>query len=163
MKPDKQNYLDILYILLHIVANLCEISLHALGVLIVDDVYQFAEFFAYLCHLSAGVRVEQYLLQQIVVLVEHSFGYAKMALECCARRILMLHDGREDKGAYERRTERIGHRFVMLLECVLVDVETESGVEVLKEYATHIVASVMMMAFSSDSCPRLANVGPNIG
>ena len=100
-----QAYLYILYILLHVVANLCKISLHTLGILIVDDVNQFAEFFAYLCHLSAGVRVEQNFLKQIVVLVEHSFGYAKMALECCARRILMLHDGREDEGADEWCTQ----------------------------------------------------------
>ena len=51
MKPDKQNYLDILYILLHIVANLSKISLHTLGVLIVNDVYKLAKLVANLSNL----------------------------------------------------------------------------------------------------------------
>ena len=80
MKLNKLHYLDILYILLHIVANLSKISLHTLGVLIVDDVYKLAKLVANLSHLCTGVWVEQYLLKQIVVLVEHPFCYTHCLL-----------------------------------------------------------------------------------
>ena len=52
----------------------------------------------------------------------------------------MLHDGGEDEGRHERYRQRVGHRLVVLLEGVLIDVKTELLVEVLEEDAPHVVA-----------------------
>ena len=111
--------LDILF---HVVAYLGEILLHALGILVVNDVEQFFQLCAYLCHRVVGVGVEQNLLQQEIVLVEHALGYLHVALEGGAWRVLVLHDSRKGEGADERDAQRVGHGAVVLLERVLVDV-----------------------------------------
>ena len=52
----------------------------------------------------------------------------------------MLHDGGEDERAHEGDAERVGHGLVVLLEGVLIDVESQLLVEVLEEDAAHVVA-----------------------
>ena len=135
------------YVRAEIVADLREICLHAVGILVVDDFEKFLQLGANLRDLVVGVGVEQDFLEQVVVLVEHALGNTHVALEGCSRCVLMLHDGGKDEGRDEGNRQRVGHRAVVLLEGVLVDVQ----------------AQLMMMAFSSESCCRLAKVGPNIG
>ena len=91
---------------------------------------------------SAGVGVEEYLLQEEVVLVEHSLGDAHVSLECCSRRVLVFHYGGEDEGADEWYGEGVCDGAVVFLEGVLVDVESQFGVEVLEEEPPYEVALV---------------------
>ena len=51
----------------------------------------------------------------------------------------MLHHSGKNKSGHERNTQRIGHRLVVLLEGILVDVESQLLIEVLEEDASHIV------------------------
>ena len=71
----------------------------------VDDVKQFLEFIAYLCHLIARVGVEQDFLQQIVILVEHTLGNAHVTLEGRTRSVLMLHHGSKHECADKGNTQ----------------------------------------------------------
>ena len=87
-----------------------------------------------------SVGIEQDLLQEVVVFVKHALGNAHMALEGGARSILMLHHCSKDEGRHERNGERIGHRLIVLLERVFIDVESQALIEVLEENAAHIVA-----------------------
>lgn len=61
-----------LYIVFHIAPYLGEISLHGSTVLAVYDVEQLMQLLANMCHLVVRIRVEEYLLQQVIVFVEHS-------------------------------------------------------------------------------------------
>ena len=87
------------------IADFLKIQLHAITILMVDDIKQFLEFITYLCHLIARVGVEQDFLQQIVILVEHALGYTHVALEGSSWSILMLHDGSKDECADKRNTQ----------------------------------------------------------
>ena len=127
------------YIAAHIVADLRQIALHALGILLVDDFEQFLQLRTNLRDLIVGIGVEEDFLQQVVILVEHALGNAHVTLEGGARRVLMLHDGSKDEGGDEGDGERVGHRLVVLLEGVLIDVESQPLVEVLEEDAPHVV------------------------
>lgn len=51
-----------------VVPDFCQITLHTVGVLMVNDVEKLSQLFANLRHLVVRVRVEQNLLQQIIVL-----------------------------------------------------------------------------------------------
>ncbi len=123
-----------------VVANLLQVGLHAVAILLVDDFEQLLQLGTYLADLVVGVGVEEYFLQQVVVFVEHALGNSHVALEGGARRVLMLHDGGKDEGGNEGDGERVGHRLVVLLERVFVDVQPKPLVEVLEEDAPHVVA-----------------------
>ena len=127
-------------LLAHVVANLCEVALHAVGILVVDDFEQLLQLGAYLAHLVVGVGVEEYFLQQVVVFAEHALGNAHVALEGGAGSVLRFHDGCEDEGGDEGNGERIGDGLVVLEEGVLVDVESQPLVEVAEEDAPDVVA-----------------------
>ena len=51
----------------------------------------------------------------------------------------MLHHGGKDKRRDKRYAQRVGHSLVVLLEGVLVDVQSQLLVQVLEEDASHIV------------------------
>lgn len=147
----------------YIVAYLCEIGFHSLAVTAVDDVEKLLELVAYLRHLVVGVGVEQYLLQQIVVLAKHSAGYRHVPLERCAGRVLMLHDCSKDESADKRNAKRIGNRTVVLVESVFVDVQSERGVELPEERLSLDAALAddygVLVTELAEVCER----GPNMG
>lgn len=70
-----------LYVALYVVAYLGEVALHAFGILVVDNLEQLLQLSADLRHLVVGVGIEEYFLQQIVILIEHALGNAHVALE----------------------------------------------------------------------------------
>ena len=87
-----------LYIALHVIANLREIALHALSILVVDDLQKFLQLRTDLTHLVVGIGVEEDFLQQVVILVQHTLGNAHVTLEGGSWCILMLHHSRKDEG-----------------------------------------------------------------
>ena len=52
----------------------------------------------------------------------------------------MLHDCTEDKGTHEGNRETVGHGLVMLLEGILMHMQSQAPIEVEEEDAPHIVA-----------------------
>ncbi len=128
------------YVPPHVASYFREIGFDAGSVFPVDDAKQLFKFVAYLCHLFAGIGVEEDFLQQIVVFVEHPFGYLHVPLERGAGRILMLHHGGEHECAHERDAQRVGHGAVVLIEGVLVNVQVEPAVQVFEEDAPHVVS-----------------------
>ena len=125
-----------------VVADLREIAFHAVGIFVVDDFQQLFQLGAYLGHVLRGVGVEEHFLQQVVVFVEHALGDAHVALEGGSGCILMLHHGRKDERGDEGDGQRVSHRAVVFFEGVFVDVESQTGVEVLEEDAADEVALV---------------------
>ena len=85
------------------------------------------------------VWVEEDFLQQVIIFVEHALGYLHVALEGGARSILVLHHCRKGKGAHERNTQRVSHRLVVLIKCILMQTQPQLLVEVLEEYLAHVV------------------------
>ena len=63
-----------------------------------------------------------------------------MSLEGGTGGVLVLHDGCEHKGGDEGNGERVGHRFVVLVEGVLKDVQSQTHIEVFEEDASQVVA-----------------------
>ena len=127
-------------ITLDVIPNLGKIRLHTVSILVVDNLQELFQLRTDLRDLIMSIGVEEYLLKQVVILVEHALGNAHVALEGGARCILVLHDGGKDEGAHEGDAERIRHRLVVLLEGVLVDVQPQTLIEVLEEDAPHVVA-----------------------
>ena len=107
-----------------VIPNLRQVAFHAIGVFLVDNFQKFFELRSNLGYLVVRIGVEQDFLQQVVVLVQHTLGYAHVAFEGRSWCILMLHDGSKDKGADEGDTQRVSHGLIVLLEGVFVDVET---------------------------------------
>ena len=126
--------------LFDVCAYLGEVALHVFLVTVVDDVDEFLHFLANLCDLILGVRVEENLTQQTIVLAQYSLCYLHVTLERGAWSILVLHDRCEGKGRNERDAERVCHSFVVLLERVFADVQLEFVVELLEEASSHEVA-----------------------
>ena len=91
-------------------------------------------------YLFRSVGVEENLLQQVIILAEHSAGNVHVAFERSSRCVLVFHDCREDESADERNAQRVGYRLVVLLESVLVYAQSESLVKVLEEDSAHVVA-----------------------
>ena len=112
--------------LLDVAAYALEVGIERGLVLAVDDFEQRFEFVANVSHLAARAWIEEYFAQQAVVLAQHAFGYLHVALEGGAGGVLMLHDGGEDEGADKRDAQRVGHRFVVLVEGVLAHVQPEA-------------------------------------
>ena len=97
-------------------------------VTVVDDVYDFLHFCAYLLHLVLGVGVEEYLAQQSVIFGEYALRYLHVALEGGAWCVLMFHDGSKGEGGDEWDGEGVGYGLVVFFEGVFADVEFESVV-----------------------------------
>ena len=89
-------------IALDVVTDLRQVTLHAIGILRVDDLEQFLQLCAYLADLIVGIRVKEDFLKQVVVLIEHPLGNAHVTLEGGTWCILMLHHSCEDKRRYKR-------------------------------------------------------------
>ena len=107
---------------------------HTLRILVVNDVDELSKLLSDLCHLTRCVWVEEDFLQQVIIFVEHALSYLHVALEGGARSILVLHHCRKGKGAHERNTQRVGHRLVVLIKCILMQTQPQLLVEVLEEY-----------------------------
>ena len=106
------------------IAYLGEKSLHAMGILMVDDVNELSQILTNLSHLTGCIWIEENLLQEIIILIEHTLGYLHMALEGGTRSILMLHHSRESKSAHEWDTQGVSHRLVVLIKCILMQAQT---------------------------------------
>lgn len=117
-----------------------EIGVEGWLVVVFDDAAQGGEFFLYLRYLRPGVRIEENLAQEPVVLTQYAAGYLHVPLERSARRVLVFHHRRKDKGADEGDAQGVGHGLVMLAESVLAHVKPKAGIEVAEEDAAHIVA-----------------------
>ena len=91
-------YLDVF---LHVIANLGEEEFHAMGILVVDDIYQLRQLLTYLGYLPGSVRVEEDFLQEIIILVEHALGYLHVPLEGGTWSILVLHHRSKGKGTHK--------------------------------------------------------------
>ena len=124
---------------LNVITDLRQITLHALGILVVDNLKEFFQLCSNLSYLVVGIGVEEDFLKQIVVLVEHTLGYTHVALEGGTRCILMLHDSSEHEGRHKGDTQRVSHRLVVLLEGVLIDVQAQLLIEILEEDTSHVV------------------------
>ena len=51
----------------------------------------------------------------------------------------MLHHSSKHEGAYERNRKRVSHSLIVLLEGVLINIQSQLAVQVFEEDATHIV------------------------
>ena len=51
----------------NVTSDLCEVSFHALGVFLVNDMKQFLHLFTDVFYLIMGIGVEEYFLQQVVI------------------------------------------------------------------------------------------------
>ena len=128
--------------LLYVTSDAGEIGVEGGLIAVVDDLDEVLQLGTDLLDMVLGAGVEEDLTEEGVVLAQHASGYAEMALEGGTGGILVLHDGTEDEGADEGYGETVGHGFVVLLEGVLVDVQTETAIEVEEEYTTKIVAFI---------------------
>ena len=128
-----------LNIFLHMISDFGKEEFHTLRILVVDDVDELSKLLSDLCHLTRCVWVEEDFLQQVIIFVEHALSYLHVALEGGARSILVLHHCRKGKGAHERNTQRVGHRLVVLIKCILMQTQPQLLVEVLEEYLAHVV------------------------
>ena len=106
----------------------------------VDDIDQLGKLLTNLTQLSRSIGVEENFLQQIVVLVEYALGNVHVTFESSTRSILMLHHSSKNESAGKRNTQRVSHGLVVLIEGVLVHVESQLLVQILEEYLAHIVA-----------------------
>ena len=127
-------------ILFYLCPYLGEVCLHALGIVLVDDLQQLLELAANVLHLTRCAGVEENLLQQVVVLAEQSLGDGHMLLEGGARCLLLLHDGSKYEGTHEGDGERVGHGLIVLVEGIFEDVEAKALVQVLEEHLAQVVA-----------------------
>ena len=114
--------------------------LHAVGILMINDVDKFRQLLTYLGYLTRGVWIEKDFLQEVIILIEHTLGYLHMTFESSTRRILMLHHCCESKGTHKRNTQRVSHRLVMLIKGVFVQTQTQLLIQVLEEYLARVVA-----------------------
>ena len=87
-----------------------------------------------------GIGVKEDFLQQVVILVQHALGDTHVALERGARCILMLHHSSKHERRDKGDRQRIGHRLIVLLEGIFVDIQAQLLIEVLEEDTPHVVA-----------------------
>ena len=112
--------------LFDVLSDFCQIALHALLVLRVNDGDELFHLRADLFHLVFGVGVEQDFAQQGVVLAQHTLGDLHVPLEGGARSILVFHHGSKGEGGDERDGQRVCHRLVVLIKRVFKDVQTQA-------------------------------------
>jgi hypothetical protein len=118
----------------------CEECLQTFLVLVFDEGGEILQLGAYVGYLTVGERVEENFAQEGIVLTEHPFGDAHVALERGTGGILVLHHCGKNKGGDEGDAEGVSHRFIVLREGVFADVEPQTGVEVAEEETAHVVA-----------------------
>ena len=79
--------------LLDMLTNLCQIALHSVCILMIDDIEKFLQLITNLRNLIMSVRVEKDFLKQIVILTKHAFSNTHVTLEGGTWGVLWLHNG----------------------------------------------------------------------
>ena len=121
-------------------ANLCQVRTHSGRILLVDDIQQLVQLGTDTFYVCRSTRVEQDFLQQEVVFAHHSLGDSHVALESSTRCILMLHHRSEGKGGNKRDRQGVSHGFIVLLECIFKNVQSQSLIQILEENLAQMVA-----------------------
>ena len=126
--------------LFQIVADLVEELFHGFAVAALYYLLKHCEFVFDVVELLIGARIEENLLQEVVVLRHQAVGNSHVTLECGAGRILVLHHTSKHQRACKRNRQRECYGLIVLIECVFEDVEMQLAIEVLEEHLAQMIA-----------------------